>query len=140
MSKVASEMLGRQYYWSYGIPVVTARFFQQAPLSSPSARRDTGGGAAPAQGAGLCSQVAPGGPETLAVQDFSMQARALHCAAPRRPPARPARAPRPRAPPARPARAPRPRAPPARPARALLLALLLALPAPARGARLRADG
>ncbi|KAJ1470861.1 hypothetical protein T484DRAFT_1846236 [Baffinella frigidus] len=32
VSKVAAEMLGRQYTWSYGIPVVTARFFQQVML------------------------------------------------------------------------------------------------------------
>jgi GDP-4-dehydro-6-deoxy-D-mannose reductase len=46
VSKVASEMLARQYYYSHGIHTVTARFFQQ---------------------------VAPGGPETLAVQDFCKQ-------------------------------------------------------------------
>jgi len=46
VSKAAAEMLGRQYWYAHGIPVITGRFFQQ---------------------------VAPGGPETLAIQDFSKQ-------------------------------------------------------------------
>ena len=46
VSKVAQEMLGLQYFHAHGLHVVTGRFFQQ---------------------------VASGGPETLAVQDFAMQ-------------------------------------------------------------------
>lgn len=46
VSKVAQEMLGLQYWHSHGLHVVTGRFFQQ---------------------------VAPGGPESLAIQDFAKQ-------------------------------------------------------------------
>lgn len=77
-------MLGRQYFWSYGIPVVTARFFQQEsfprPLS-PHIRmflcllhlRAYSLCISRLPVTFLAVQVAPGGPETLAVQDFSMQ-------------------------------------------------------------------